>query len=101
MQHTIYCQHSRLAACQPNDIISVLAGPLKRRLAGLICIVHPTGCTTGCTTDCTIMVVQPAVKRKHCVKVLQQQQPPTELLIQDDTGEPISAPATAVIVQHL
>ena len=24
--------------------MSVLAGPLKRRLAALICIVHPTGC---------------------------------------------------------
>jgi len=35
-------------ARQPNDVISVLAGPLKRRLAALICIVHPTGCTTGC-----------------------------------------------------
>jgi len=29
-------------------VISVRAGPLKRRLAGLICIVHPTGCATGC-----------------------------------------------------
>jgi len=40
--------HSRLAARQHNDATSVQAGPLKRRLAGLICIVHPTGCTTGC-----------------------------------------------------
>ena len=42
-------------ARQPIDVISVLAGPLKRRLAGLICIVHPTGCTTGCvhTAGCT------------------------------------------------
>ena len=47
-RHIVYCPHSRLAARQPNDVISVLAGPLKRRLAGLIGIVHPTGCTTGC-----------------------------------------------------
>jgi len=41
------CPHSRLAARQPNDDICVQAGPLKRRLAALICIVHTTGCTTG------------------------------------------------------
>ena len=45
-RHIVCCPHSRLAARLPNDVISVLAGPLKRRLAGLICIVHPTGCTT-------------------------------------------------------
>jgi len=33
---------------------SILAGPLKRRLAGLICIVHPTGCTTDCTAGCKV-----------------------------------------------
>ena len=33
----VYCPHSR----QPNDAISVLAGPLKRRLAALICTVCP------------------------------------------------------------
>jgi len=44
----VYCPHSRLAARQPDDVISVLAGPLKRRLAGFICIVHTTGCTAGC-----------------------------------------------------
>ena len=40
---------------QPNDVTSVLAGPLKGRLAGLICIIHATGCTAGCvhTTGCT------------------------------------------------
>ena len=47
-RHIVYCPHSRLAARQPNDVKSVLAGPLKRRLAAVICIVHPTGCTTGC-----------------------------------------------------
>jgi len=40
--------HSLFATCQPNDVISVLAGPLKCRLAGLICAVHPTVCTAGC-----------------------------------------------------
>ena len=44
--------HTELALS--NDSISVLAGPLKRRLAELICIVHPTGCTTGCTTGCNV-----------------------------------------------
>jgi len=76
MRHIVYCPHSRLAAhvnlmtlyfvfclylclccivsvSLPNFrwikiYISVLAGPLKRRLAGLICIVHPAGCTAGC-----------------------------------------------------
>jgi len=52
-RHKVYCPHSRLAARQPNDVTSVLAGPLKRRLAALICTVHPTGCTTGCATGCT------------------------------------------------
>jgi len=35
--------------------VRVLAGPLKRRLARLICIVQPTGCTLGCfhTAGCT------------------------------------------------
>ena len=53
--HIVYCPHSRLAARQPDDVVSVLAGPLKHRSAGLICIVHPTGCTTGCvhTAGCT------------------------------------------------
>jgi len=46
----VYCPHSRLAARQPNDVVSVLAGALKRRLAALICIVY----TTGCTTDCKV-----------------------------------------------
>ena len=49
MRHIVYCPHSRLAARQPSDVmISVLPGPLKCCLAGLICIVHPTSCTTGC-----------------------------------------------------
>ena len=52
-------------ARQPNDVISVLAGPLKRRLAALICIVHRTGCTAGCIA--LQLVVQPAVKCKHRV----------------------------------
>ena len=30
-----------------NDAVSVLAGSLKRRLARLVCTVHPTGRTTG------------------------------------------------------
>jgi len=46
--HIVYCPHSRLAARQPDDVISVLVGPLKRRLAGLICMF-------------TQPVVQPAV----------------------------------------
>ena len=29
MRHIVNCPHSRLAARQPNDLISVLAGPLK------------------------------------------------------------------------
>ena len=33
------------ALLRRNDVINVLAGPFKRRLARLICIVHPTGCT--------------------------------------------------------
>ena len=64
-RHIVYCPHSRLAARQPNDVISVLAGPLKRRLAVLICSVHLTGCITGCAT----VVVQPAVKCKHRVSI--------------------------------
>jgi len=47
-KYIVYCPHSRLAARQPDDVISVLAALLERRLAGLICIVHPTGCTAGC-----------------------------------------------------
>jgi len=31
----MYCPHSRLAARQPIDVVSVLAGPLKRRLYSL------------------------------------------------------------------
>ena len=56
-RHIVYCPHSRLAGRQPNDVVSVLAGPLKRRLAALICIVlHPTGCTAGCghTAGCDV-----------------------------------------------
>jgi len=45
--HIVYCPHSRLPARQANDVLSVLAGPLKHRLAALICTVHPTGCTTA------------------------------------------------------
>jgi len=56
-RHIVYCPHIRLASRQPNDVTSVLAGPLNRRLAGLICTVHPTGCTTA--------VVEPAVKCRH------------------------------------
>jgi len=74
---TSSCPHSRLAARQPNDVVSVLAGPLKRRLAALICIVHPTGCTTGCvhTARTTAVVqpvigLQPAVVCKHRVTLL-------------------------------
>jgi len=62
---TSYCSHSRLAARQPNDVISVLDRPLKRRLAGLICIVHPTGCTATAVVQ---PVVQLAVKCKHRVR---------------------------------
>jgi len=51
-RHIVCCPHSRLAAPQPNDVISVLAGPLKRRLAALMCIVHPTGCTTQWRRNC-------------------------------------------------
>jgi len=47
IHHIVCCPHSRLAMRQPNGVISVLAGPLSRRLAALICILHPTGCTTG------------------------------------------------------
>ena len=35
MRHIIYYPHRRLAARQPNDIISIPAGPLKCRLARL------------------------------------------------------------------
>jgi len=34
--------HTAAMCC--NDVIDVLAGPLKRRLAWLICIVYPIGC---------------------------------------------------------
>ena len=53
--HRLMSTQPPCCARQPNDVISVLAGPLKRRLAALICIVHPTGCTTGCVhpTGCT------------------------------------------------
>ena len=67
MRHIVYCPRSCLAARQPDDVISVLAGPLMRRLAGLICIVHPTGCTTGCVHTA---VVQLVVKCKHCINVV-------------------------------
>jgi len=40
-----------------NDVMSVLAGPLKRCLAGLICIVHPTNRTTGCESVYAICTV--------------------------------------------
>ena len=46
--HIVYCPHSHFAAHQPNEIVSFLAGPLMHCLAGLICIVHPAGCTMGC-----------------------------------------------------
>jgi len=35
MRHIIYYPHRRLAARQPNDVISIPAGPLKCRLARL------------------------------------------------------------------
>ena len=57
-----YCPHSRLAARQPYALISVLAGLLKRRLAGRICIVHPTGCTTGCVHTAGCITVCNVVK---------------------------------------
>ena len=41
-RHIVYCPHSRLAA--RVDLVTSYAGPLKRRLAALICIVHPTRC---------------------------------------------------------
>ena len=41
--HRLLSTQPPCCARQPNDVISVLAGPLKRRLAALICIVHPTG----------------------------------------------------------
>jgi len=41
-RHNVYCPHSRLAA--RVDLVTSYAGPLKRRLAALICIVHPTRC---------------------------------------------------------
>jgi len=40
---------------QPNDVISILAGPLKRRLAGLICI-EPA--------------IQPVVQPAHRFKII-------------------------------
>jgi len=49
--HRLLSTQPPCCARQPNDVISVLAGPLKCRLAGLICILHPTGCTTGCTVQ--------------------------------------------------
>ena len=45
---------------QVVEVIRALAGPLKRRLAGLIYIVHQTSSTTGsvhtagCTTGCKV-----------------------------------------------
>jgi len=51
-----------LSTQPPNGAISVLAGPLKCRLAGLIGTVHPTGCK---------LVVQLAVKCKHRVSLCQ------------------------------
>jgi len=52
----LYFTASVYAASQANDVRGILAGPLKCRLAGLICILHPTGCTTGCvhTAGCTL-----------------------------------------------
>ena len=49
--HRLLSTQPPCCARQPIDVISVLAGPLKCRLAGLICILHPTGCTTGCTVQ--------------------------------------------------
>jgi len=93
-RHIVHCPHSRLAARQPNDVISVLAGPLKRRLAGLICIVHPTGCTTGCvrtagyTTGCTTAVVQPVmqpvVKCEHRVTAMSEMQAILRILTREE-----------------
>jgi len=47
------------AKVQPDDVTGVLAGPLKRRfrLAGLICIVHPTGCKV-CNTVSENIILQ-------------------------------------------
>ena len=40
MRHIVYCPHSRLAARQPNDLISVLAGPLKLLTYLLLLVFH-------------------------------------------------------------
>ena len=42
MRHIVYRPHSRLAARQPNDVISVLAGPLKLLTFILIIISIPS-----------------------------------------------------------
>ena len=64
-RHVVNCPHSRLAARQPNDAISVLTGPLKRRLAGLICIVHTQPVVQPVVV--VQLVVQSVVKCKHRV----------------------------------
>ena len=84
-RNIVYCPHSRIAARQPSDVISVDPGclghgsrtfplpdisgpgPLKRRLSGLICTVHPTArqCDKFGMTPVVQLVVQTAVKCKH------------------------------------
>jgi len=60
MCHTVYCPHSRLSC---NDVINILAGPLKRRLVGLICIAYPTGCMNStCLIHCGVDTLQPIVQ---------------------------------------
>ena len=68
-RHVVNCPHSRLAARQPNGVISVLAGPLKRRLAGLICIVHTQPVVQPVVVVQLVVqpVVQSVVKCKHRV----------------------------------
>jgi len=64
-RHVVNCPHSRLAARQPNDVTSVLTGPLKRRLAALICIVHTQPVIQPVVV--VQLVVQSVVKCKHRV----------------------------------
>ena len=40
MRHIVNCPHSRLAGRQPNDLISVLAGPLKLLTYLLLLVFH-------------------------------------------------------------
>ena len=40
MRHIVNCPHSRLAVRQPNDLISVLAGPLKLLTYLLLLVFH-------------------------------------------------------------